>query len=188
MAHGTIVTLKDYNTTPLWDGEEILLLGTTIRFEGSNTVSGKPKTFQLLNLQTEDTDAGDTEASYINNYNRRKYNNTYAGFNNVKITATIVYNPDEVGDKITVNSTQKMVFTPNKLFELILKPRTMYLKDEFIINLLTTTETTIAAETIPAVYSSRGIPVLLTSWDMSPAIEGKEIIINLTFIEDKEVS
>ena len=183
MVWNNTLTIKDYSSVNvLWEGEEVLMLGTKISLAGGNTVMAKPKTFQNINLSTADIALGDTSSGYVNNYNRRKSNVSYSGLENQKIAITCLYNPDEVGATIGTGSDIQKIFTPNKLYELILKPRTVYLKDEFIINLLTSAE-----GTSPALYSSKGIPIILDTWTITPTISGKEVQMTLGFQEDKGV-
>lgn len=181
------VRIKDTNTSPLWEGEEVYMIATNFRMESSNLISGKPKTFQLQPITTDDIGDDETTGIYLANYNRRKSNISYAGFNNPIIRITCAYNPNEMSPISSINGTDTMIFTPNKLMELILKPRTVYIKDEFLIELLSNTEATTGTSIIPKVYGTNGMPVVLDSWSLDPSTDGKEVIMDLTFREDKEV-
>jgi len=181
MTYTNFVKIKDISANGLWNNEWVLLLAKDFNIASGNIISPKPKTFQETNPTVEDTSAGDTSTSYLNNYNRRKSNVSYTGFNNNTITVTAVYNPTTVGPKTKVNDiVDQKIFTPSKLFELILKPRTVYIKDEVLWDLLSQSE-----DGSPAIYGENGIPVILKDWNITPSLEGEEITMNLTFIEDK---
>jgi len=204
MAYTTIITIKDYTTlNPLWDGQEVKILATTpLKMDSSNIVTVKPKTFQDTDLITVD------DSSWTENYNRRKANLSYVSFNNHKFTIDFIYNKNIITPELsllettgtTVSEIKRMIFTPAKVMELVLKPRTVFIKDDIIFPLLCVNEVTpsytkIVEEIsyghnqyiVPAIYSSKGIPVVLSSWSFVPSGKPDEIIINLTFTEDKEL-
>lgn len=194
MTYKNFVRIIDISTVnPLWAtggiGQEVLILAKDFNLASGNIISPKPKSFQETDLSTEDkASSGDTEyvagvstASYIKNFDRRKSNVSYAGFDNHKITVTALYNPTTIGANGEINNLDRKIFTPAKLMELVLKPRTMYIKDELLWGILSNPED----NNTPAIYGKYGIPVILTDWSITPSLEGEEITMNLTFTEDK---
>jgi len=184
MAYTNFVTIKDISTdgNALWGGASVYFLATKFNISGGNIVSSRPKTFQETDRTQTDIDNGDTtELYFLNNYNRRKSNISYTGFNNPVITISCIYNPDKVGAVQKIGDTNVSIFTPNKLLELVLKPRTVYIKDEFLHGLLSLPENNES----PAIYGVNGFPVILQDWDITPSLEGKEVVMNLKFIEDQ---
>lgn len=176
MTDTNFITIKDTNATPIWNGSELYILATApLSISGSNNVASVEKNF----LDIDVTD----DLTYAANWNRRKSEISYGGFKNSIITLRCGYNPTVVGTTIAVGGEDKNVFTPSKLFELLLQPRTVYIKDEFLIrDLLSTIE-----GSSPAVYTSNGIPVVLQGYKLTPSKKGKEVIMDLTFTEGKEV-
>jgi len=178
MTELNFITIKDYSSSDaIWGGEEIYFMATVpLTINSSQIATPKIKNFQDVSVTD---DGGD----YQVNYNRRKAYVNYGGFNNSILKLTTVYNPLNIGTTFKYNGSDVTVFTPSKLYELILQPRTVYIKDEFLIRTLLSAD----EGTSKAVYTSKGIPVVLTAWTFTPSIEGKEVIINLSFIEDKEI-
>lgn len=194
MTYSAFIKIKDHSTVnPLWKGNEIVVLATDpLSLNSSNITVSSPKTFQ-------DPVISDT---YANFYNNRKSNISYSGFNNHTFTITAWYNSLEIVKENTDNQIAILkldnvwypVFTPHKLMELVINPRTIYVTDDIITPLLGAVETTtlhgsISNDfTIEPFYTSKGIPCILTAWDIKPSssIPG-EIIMNLTFTEDKEI-
>jgi hypothetical protein len=172
------ITIKDYSTSSaIWGGEEIYMFATSpLTLSSQQVIEAKIKNYQDIDPSIDGDD-------YQVNFDRRKSYVNYGGFNNQQISLTCIYNPLTIGTTFSYNDSTKKVFTPSKLFELILNPRTVYINDEFLIrNLLSSAE-----GTSPAIYTSKGIPVVLKNWSLKPTVEGKEVIMDLTFTEDKEV-
>lgn len=174
------ITIKDFtSTSPLWNGEEVIILGEDLKIEGSNNISVETKNFQDVSLATSPT----TE-TWPQNFNRRKAQVNYGGFTNHLISFKITYNPNNLSHTLTISGSSKKIFTPSKLMELVMKPRTVYIKDEFVIrSLLSATE-----DTSPAIYSANGMPVVLADWSISPSDEGTEVVMDISFREDKELA
>lgn len=180
MTFKNFVVLSDLSASPLWDGEPVYLLATSINFNGGSILNLKNKTLQTIAQNTTDTTAGDSDFIYINNYNRRKNNVSYGGFKNMEISITLVFDMEKIGNSLFINGAERKIFTPSKLMELILKPRTLYLKDHSLCELLSFVQ-----DTSPAIISFNGFPVVLNSYTITPDINSKQIIIDLSFIEDK---
>lgn len=177
MAEKNFVTIKDHSTTnAIWNGAELYVwVYNPIDISGSQKAEPKIKNFQDISLGATET--------FADNFNKRKSYVSYGGFNNQIITLNCVYNPIKMGTTFTHSSGARTIFTPSKLYELIVKPRTVYIKDEFVIRtLLATTE-----GSSEAIYTDKGIPVVLQSWKITPSIEGQEVLMSLSFIEDKEI-
>jgi hypothetical protein len=179
MGYTNFIRLQDLSAeSPLWSvggiGEEVYVLATSIDINGQNIVNPTNKTFQDISAATD--------ATYVDNFNRRKANLSYGGFINQKINLTAVYSDSKIGNTATIGGTERKIFTPSKLYELILKPRTVYLKDEFLITLLSQEQ-----DTSPAIYSTNGIPVLLTDYTITPSLNEQEVTMKMSFIEDKEI-
>lgn len=184
MVYTNFVTIQDRTAVnPLWGGETVTLLATSINLNSGNIIASKPKTFQTTTQTDADTTAGDATGSYINNYNRRKSNVSYSGFNNQLMQVKCVYNPEIIGNNATLSDVSTKIFNPSKLMELVLKPRTIYIKDQILVGLLSTTQ-----DGSPSIYNTYGIPVVLVSWNITPSLEGSEILMELSFREDKELS
>ena len=184
MSYTTFITITDQSTSPIWDGEDVVILAKAFSIKGANIVANKPKTFQDTSLTTADISNGDNSNKYNANLNRRKANVSYGGFNNQTISITCVFNETELGGTsalIEDNVTQ--IFTPSKLMDLVVNPRTMYIRDESIIP-----SWIVPQFNSPSFYTSKGMPVVLSDYNITPSLDGKEIIMNMTFIEDKEIS
>ena len=179
MVYTNFIRIKDISaTSAIWGGEDVLLLATDFSINSGNVLSNSEKTFQDTSITTADTT--DTATDMRNNYNRRKGNVSYGGFSNSNIKVSCVYDDDKVGNIATIEGVSSKIFTPSKLYELILKPRTIYLRDEFLVELLQS-----AQDSSPIVYGSNGIPVILLDWSIIPSLEGKHVTMELNFREDK---
>ncbi len=178
MTELNFITIKDHTSTnPIWGGNELYIMATTpLNISSSQIAVPKIKNFQNINVSEDGDD-------YAVNYDRRKSYINYGGFNNSVLTLTSIYNPITIGTTFIYDSVSRTVFTPSKLYELILQPRTIYIKDEFLIRTLLSN----VEGDSPIIYSDKGIPAVLTSWSLTPSIEGKEVIMKLDFIEDKEI-
>lgn len=179
MTNTNFITIKDNSTTDaIWGGAELYMMANApLTIAGSNNVGAIQKNFMDIDV-SNDTD-------YAANFNRRKSHVSYGGFQNAIINVQCIYNPVTVTTSITVPVAGAVtVFTPSKLFELILRPRIVHIKDEFLVrDLLSATE-----GGSPAIYSANGIPVVLQGYKLTPSLKGKEVIMNLTFIESKEIA
>jgi len=183
MAYTNFITIQDRASTgSLWEGQEVLVMATSINISSANTITPKPKTNQVTTRTTEDDALGDGVGSYFNNYNRRKSNVSYTGFQNSRLSIKSVFSQEKLGNSTNIGGVEKKIWTPSKLYELILKPRTVYIKDQVLVDLLKTTQ-----DTSPLIYSVWGIPVILSSWNIVPSVEDKEIVMEMEFIEDKEI-
>lgn len=177
MVNKNFITIKDYSASnAIWNGNELYMFATKpLSITGNQVIEAKIKNFQNIDVSLD--------SNYQENFDRRKSYVSYGGFANPELKVTCVYNPTIITPTFTYNDSTKYVFTPSKLYELILQPRTVYINDEFLIrDLLSASE-----GSSPQVYSSKGIPVVLNSWNINPSVEGKEVIMELGFLEDKEI-
>ena len=102
-------------TNPLWDGEEVYMLVTTPpKITGNALTSFTPKTMQDTSLTDADS------SNYLNNFIRRKAEVTYGGFNNQALSVTAIYNDTQTGSLTSINGTNRKIFTPSKLMEMVL--------------------------------------------------------------------
>lgn len=177
MTDTNFITIKDNNSTPIWDGAELYMFASApLSIAGSNNIGSIQKNFLDIDV-TNDTD-------YAANFDRRKSPISYGGFKNQIISLKCIYNPLQIGTTFSVLGIGTVnTFTPSKLYELILQPRVVHIKDEFLIRTLLSN----VEGSSPAVYSSNGIPVALQGYKITPSLEGKEVIIDLTFIEAQEI-
>ena len=176
MTQTNYITIKDYNTIPIWGGEEIYFMA-----KSPLSISGQTN-LSIVNKNFLDIDVSNDLGNWVSNYSRRKSNSSYGGIINPNIKLVAVFNPLTVGTTTIINSSTVKIFTPSKLFELILQPRTIYIKDEFLIRTLLSAE----EGSSPAIYSSQGMPVVLQGYALNPTVDGKEVIMNLSFIEVPE--
>ena len=175
MTLNNFVTLKDTNTSPIWNGEEVYILTSSFTISGGAITSNIPKTYQDISQINSET--------WAENFNRRKSETNYGGYTNQKIILNTIYNPITIGNTLAIEGTIRKIFTPSRLMEIVLKPRVLYLKDEFLIRDLLS----VVQDNSPAIYSATGIPVILISWNMVPSLEGKKVMMSLSFTEAKEL-
>ncbi len=182
------VRIKDGETdNQLFSGSEIILHINTIKFSGGLAVSVKEKGFQDTSL----TDADNN--SIGSNYNRRKSNASFKGFNNPVMTIAGMMSIGGIGsDTITINEggtawtpvpIQYKVLTPTRLMMMVVSGHKFYLNDTNIIKYLKTVDSD-----GNQFYTGSGMPVAITAWGMDPVFDDSNngVKFNLAFIEDKD--
>ncbi|MFW5891576.1 MAG: hypothetical protein ACOCUI_05100 [bacterium] len=175
-----LVRIKDMDTSEnaLFSGEEIIMFIDNISLTNNSKVQTSAKGFQDLSLASGE--------NIQTNYNRRKSNITYKGFENPTINISGLISETAIGsDTITLDDGIYKLLTPIRLFQLVTSGKSFYLNDYILINNLKTLDTD-----NNRIYNDNGMPVAIQGFTMTPILGiGDEKGINYTidFIEDKEI-
>jgi len=165
--------IVDRSETPLFNGDKIYLRSTKVVFEINNLIESEP----IININEE------TE-----NFNSRKGQSSYQGFNSPIITLRGNVNIEEKTTstsgtgRIDNSSSNPKVVTVYRLWKMALTPRKYYLWDSKIINSLITDD-----EFDVSYTESDGIPVAIRSLRlMADSKDTNKVVYELKLLEDRE--
>lgn len=163
------------NTT-LFGANKVYLLAKNITYDFSNLISHKPTTKVDITIQSGETNIGDAT-----NYNRRKGQNSYDGFNAIHISVTGVIDVNNLG---TMPSGE-FTITPGLLYTMLANGNQTYnFFDERIGSSWVADPDPM--NTVQKPYNSTdGIPVVLLSHSIVAGESRNVLNYTLNFREDK---
>ena len=168
-----LISLQDKSlSNALFGGEARYIISKNFKLTGSNVVKTTNKTAQPT--YTIEDGAGLTK--YIKAYNRKKVEAQYSAFTNPTVTVDLLFKHDE---KDIVTRTINGVVTPllsiTDFLHLVMTPKTYYIKEDSLIAQLSVGDN--------PYYSAYGIPVVITTWNMTVSPGTNDVVISLTMNE-----
>ena len=173
---GQLITIQDKSASnPLFAGDAKSVLSKNFKISGQNNIKTSNKTAQPTYTSADGTGA----TKYIKAYNRKKVEAQYSSFANPTITVDVLFKyADKDITSRTIGGVVTSMLSLTDLMHLVMSPKTFYINESSLLGQL-------AAGSNPY-YSTYGIPVVVTTWVITPNSNNNDVVVTLTFNETKD--